>query len=79
MSGAATLIFRHGRQILRYATAQEDGNMSQGCDFAKNRVDSDGGYQRGGGNSWIPEFRLNLNNSDSPHTNFIVPMPRDLI
>jgi hypothetical protein len=44
MSGATTLIIRHGRQIPRYATAQEDGNTSQGCDFAKNQVDSDGGY-----------------------------------
>ena len=28
--GAATLIIRHGSQIPRYATAQEDGSMSQG-------------------------------------------------
>jgi hypothetical protein len=79
MSGAATLIIRHGRQVSRYATAKEDGNMSQGCDFAKNQVDSDGGHHRKKKISWIPEFRLNLKDSESPQTNVIVTMPRDLL
>ena len=70
MSGAATLIIRHGRQSPRNATAQEDENMSQGYVFAKNQVESDGGYHSKK-ISWIPEFDWTWR-ALNPHTQILL-------